>query len=96
MAAITITDVKNFLHVDYSTDDALITGLMSAADSYLKGAIGATYDNADERAKTLSLIVISDLYDNRGVTEKASGNVRRIVEDFALQMRLELRTEVVT
>ena len=72
MAALTKDEVKNYLHVDFDEDDNLITVLMSAADLYLKGAIGAAYDNTDERAKTLSLIIISDLYDNREMNEKVS------------------------
>jgi len=92
MAALTLDEVKNFLHVDFTEDDNLITGLMSAADSYLKGSIGQTYPNTDERAKTLSLLIISDLYDNRGMNDKVGGTVRKLVDDFAMQLRLELRT----
>lgn len=94
MAALTKEDVKKYLRVDYNDDDALITGLMSAADEFLKGSIGINYDNTGERAKTLSLIVISDLYDNRGLHDdsaKVSNNVRRLVDDFSLQLRLEMR-----
>lgn len=94
MAALTRDDVKKYLRVDFNDDDTLIDGLMIAADEFLKGSIGATYDNAGERAKTLSLIVISDLYDNRGLHDdsaKVSNNVRRLVDDFSLQLRLEMR-----
>ena len=94
MAALTKEDVKKYLRVDFTDDDTLIDRLMIAADEFLKGSIGATYDNTGERAKTLSLIVISDLYDNRGLHDdsaKVSNNVRRLVEDFSLQLRLEMR-----
>lgn len=94
MAALTRDDVKKYLRVDFNDDDTLIDRLMIAADEFLKGSIGATYDNTGERAKTLSLIVISDLYDNRGLHDdsaKVSNNVRRLVEDFSLQLRLEMR-----
>lgn len=91
MAALVLLEVKNYLRVDFSEDDNLITGLMSAADGYLRSSVGELYDDTDERAKTLSLIVISDLYDNRELSEKSSGNVRKLVDDFSLQMRLGLR-----
>ena len=94
MAALTRDDVKKYLRVDFTDDDTLIDRLMIAADEFLKGSIGATYDNTGERAKTLSLIVISDLYDNRGLHDdsaKVSNNVRRLVDDFSLQLRLEMR-----
>ena len=91
MAALTLIEVKNYLRVDFSDDDNLIQALMDTADEYLKASVGLLYDNMSERAKTLSLIVVSDLYDNRGIQDKASNNTRRLVDDFSLQMRLELR-----
>lgn len=96
MPALTLTDVKKYLRVDFDDDNTLITELMNAADEYLKASVGANYDNTSERAKTLSLIVISDLYDNRGMNDVSAGGlkpmVRRLVDDFSLQLRLELRT----
>lgn len=91
MAALTLSDVKNYIKVDYDDDDTLITSLMSAADEFLKGSIGKDYNKEDERAKTLSLILISDLYDNRGITDKVNGNIRKLIDDISLQMRMELR-----
>ena len=90
MAALTTTDVKKFLRVDFSDDDTLIASLMAAADEYIKAAVGEGYDNTSERAKFLSLAVISDMYDNRGISDKVSGNMRRLIQDFSQQLRLEL------
>lgn len=92
MAALTLTDVKNYLRIDFTDEDNLITALMAAADEYIKSSVGALYDNTSERAKVLSLIVITDLYDNRNISAKASEGVRKIIEDFTLQMKLELRS----
>lgn len=91
MAALTLEEVKNYLRVDLNDDDNLIQSLMGAADEYLKGSIDTKYNKEDERAKMLSLLIISDLYDNRGITEKVSRNIRRLVDDMSLQMKLELR-----
>ena len=86
-------DVYNYLGIDYP--DAMVTAnvnrAISTADAYLKGAVGADYPVDDPRAKELALIFIADLYDNRGSLEKSSVNVRRLVDDFLLQLRLELR-----
>lgn len=86
-------DVYNYLGIDYA--DAMVTAnvnlAISTADAYLKGAVGADYPIEDPRAKELALIFIADLYDNRGLLEKGSQNVRRLVDDFLLQLRLELR-----
>ena len=92
---LTLTEVKQFLRVDFEDDDVLIGSLMNVADEYMKSSVGANYDDTSERAKVLLCIVISDLYDNRSMNEVTVGgirpNVRRLVNDFSLQMRLELR-----
>lgn len=86
-------EVLNYLGIDYADDmiTANVTRAINTADAYLKGAIGGNYPINDPRAKELALIFIADLYDNRGMIEKVSGNVRRLVDDFMLQLRLELR-----
>lgn len=86
---LTLQDVKSYLKIDFDDDDELLKSLMKTADEYLKSAISSTYNSDTERAKLLSLIVIQDLYDNRGLTEKVSGNVRKLVSDFTLQLKLE-------
>lgn len=89
----TVEEVLSYLGIDYA--DEMVTRnverAIKTADAYLKGSVGKDYPIDDPRAKELSLIVISDLYDNRGLSEKVSGNVRRLVNDFSLQLRLELR-----
>jgi hypothetical protein len=85
-------EVMDYMGIDYADDmvKANINRAISTADAYLKGAIGKDYPKDDPRAKELSLIFIADLYDNRGVIEKVSGNVRRLVDDMILQLKLEL------
>lgn len=86
-------DVLDYLGIDYADKmvNANVNLAISTADAYLKGAVGADYPVEDPRAKELALIFIADLYDNRGMLEKTSTNVRRLVDDFLLQLRLELR-----
>ena len=88
-------DVKNYLGIDYADVmvDKNIKRLIKTADSYLKGAIGEDYPKEDPRAIELALIVIADLYDNRDMSAKVSNNVRSIVNDFSMQLRLESREE---
>lgn len=88
-----VEDVLNYLGIDYADNmvTANITRAISTADAYIKGAVCADYPAEDPRAKELALIFIADLYDNRGMLEKSSTNVRRLVDDFLLQLRLELR-----
>ena len=86
-------EVKAYLGIDYADDmvNANIERLIKTTDAYLKGSIGDNYPVEDPKAKELALIIISDLYDKRGVNETVSGNVRRLVDDLSLQLRLELR-----
>lgn len=86
-------DVYNYLGIDYADAmaEANVTRAISTADAYLKGAVGANYPTEDPRAKEVALILIADLYDNRGMLEAVNKNVRRLVDDFLLQLRLELR-----
>ena len=90
---VTITDVKNYLGIDYSDEmiDANINRMIKSADSYLKGAIGEDYPSEDPRAVELALMIISDLYDNRDLADKSSGNVRRFIQDATFQLKLELQ-----
>lgn len=99
MLNVTNDMVKAYLGIDVTDNmiEANISRLIPVADAYLKSAIGENYPVNDPKAIELGLIIIADLYENRFVTsDKVSNQTRRIVYDFALQLRLELaRTEVV-
>lgn len=88
----TVDEVLEYLGIDYA--DNMITRnierAIKTADAYMRGAIGENYPTNDPRAKELTLIFIADLYDNRCLIEKVSGNVRRLVDDMLLQLRLEI------
>lgn len=84
-----LQEVKEYLKIDFDDDDNLINSLIKAADLYLKDAIHKNYDKSDERAKMLSLMVIDDMYNNSGLTEKVQGTTRRLVSDFSLQLKLK-------
>lgn len=91
--------VKNYLGIDITDDmiDANISRLIPVADAYLRGAIGENYPADNPKAVELGLVIIADLYENRFTTsDKVSNQTRRIIEDFGLQLRLELaRSEAV-
>ena len=90
---VSVEEVLAYLGIDYA-DDMVNTNIERAirtADAYLKGSIGEAYPLEDPKAKELALIIVSDLYDNRGLQSTISGNTRRLVDDLSLQLRLELR-----
>ena len=88
-----VQDVLDYLGIDYP--DNMVTKnierAIKTADAYLKGAVGESYPAEDPRAKELALIFIADLYENRCMVEKVSGNVRKLVNDSMLQLQLEAR-----
>ena len=90
---VSVDEVLAYLGIDYS--DNMVTKnierAIKTADAYLKGSIGENYPVEDPKAKELALIIISDLYDNRGMTSNVSGNTRKLIDDLSLQLRLELR-----
>lgn len=93
ISVVSVDEVLAYLGIDYS-DDMVITNIERAiktADAYLKGSIGENYPIEDPKSKELALLLVADLYDNRGLTSTVSGNTRKLVEDLSLQLRLELR-----
>lgn len=88
---VTTTEVFEALGIDYADDIITrnVERMIKSADAYLKGSIGKNYPVSDPRAKELALVIIADLYDNRNLTTPTN-NTRRLIEDFSLQLRLEM------
>lgn len=93
MSALSAQDVKDYLGIDYTDDatDRLVTAMVSTADAYMVGALGAGYPTDDERVKMVAKIIISDLYDHRDLSDKVTGATRRLVDSMLQQVRLEMR-----
>lgn len=93
---IKVDELLNYMGYDV-TDEMIIKNAERAivfADGYLKGSIGTDYPRNDARAKELGLIIAADVYENRGLTQTISGNVRKLVNDISWQLRLELQRGV--
>lgn len=90
---VTVQDVLDELGYDIADEMVTrnITRAINTADAYLKGSIGENYPIEDPRAKELALMIITDIYDNKGLKDTVSGNMRKLVDDMSLQLRLELR-----
>lgn len=93
MLELSTVEVKEYLGIDYTDGptEKRMGHLIKVADKYLIGALGANYPTNDERVIEIAFIVISDLYDNHDLVEKISGNVRRLVIDFSMQIKLEMK-----
>ena len=92
-ALLDVADVLAYLGIDYADGAVLsnIDRLIKTADAYLKSAVGENYPTDDPKAKEVALLVISDLYDNRGMTINNFNITRKIIDDMTLQLQLELR-----
>ena len=93
MSVVTRQEALDYLGIDYADDmvNRNVERLIQTADSYLKGAVGENYPKDDPKAKEVALLVISDLYDNRGMTINNFNITRKIIDDMTLQLQLELR-----
>ena len=93
---VSVQDVTDYLGIEFAEADLVIHNIIkrqiSAADSYLRGAIGKDYDTEDPRAKELAVMIAAELYNTRGLTSaRQEASVRRIAADFIRQMKLEGR-----
>ena len=90
---VTLQEAYDYIGIDYADVmvERNVRRVISTADAYLKGAVGTNYPFDDPRAKELALILVNDLYVNRGSANKVTNTVRKFVTDALLQLRLELR-----
>ena len=92
----TYEDALAYLGIDYP-DDLIkknVNRALNSAVKWLHGAVGEDVETlmpADSRVSELVLIIMDDLYSEKGVSAKVSGATRRTVADMVLQLQLELR-----
>lgn len=84
---ITLEETKQYLRVDGTEDDALITSLIDAAETYLSNATGNTFDATNSLAKLFCWVLVTDWYENREHVGRASERVRPIVESMLAQLK---------
>ena len=91
---VTSDEALAYLGID-NADEMILSNInrtIKTADKFLEGSIGKNYPRDDSRAKEIALIIIDDLYSNRGYmnTSAMTNNVRRLVDDLSMQLRMEL------
>lgn len=85
---ITLEEVKEWLRVDGDEDNAIIFGLIMAAENYLKNATGKEFSEDNQLAKLFCFILITDWYENRDLTgSKIGEKIRSIVQSMLLQLQ---------
>lgn len=91
---LTVPEIKEYLHIDFDdpATEHTLQRLDAVAEKYLIGSLGENFPRDDPRAKQLALLIVSDLYDNRGLNSenpKVSNAARHLVHSMSLQLRLE-------
>lgn len=84
---VTLEDAKNWLKVETDEDDQLIAALIKAAEGYIFNATGKEFDDTNEVARTLCLLLVTDWYEDRDITRQPGQRVRYIVESMIAQLQ---------
>lgn len=93
---VTVDEALRYMGIDY-VDDVVRANAelaLNTAVQTLYGAVGEDterYLPDDPRIAYLVLTYTDSLYSDRGVSAKVDANVRRMVADLELQLRMELR-----
>ena len=81
---VTLDEAKTYLRVENNADDALISGLIKAAEAYILRETGkANIDSYDLRAA--ELLLLSDFYEHRTAHDEARHTVISPVLKMLLQ-----------
>lgn len=87
---VTLNEAKEWLRVDHNEDDTLIQSLITASEQYLKNATGIDYDDTNELAKVYCMVLITDWYEKRELTEGAyrqiSNQTRYVITSILMQL----------
>ena len=91
MAVITVSDLQEYLGIDIV--DAQITANLTrardAAERWLYAGVSQNFDETDPRAVELALAYGADMYNSRVVNGVPGSNVRKMMRDFTLQLKIE-------
>ncbi|WP_061567404.1 head-tail connector protein [Geobacillus stearothermophilus] len=83
---VSLDEVKTWLRVDFSDDDALLSTLIGAAEQYLENATGVEFDENNHLAKLFCMTLIADWYENREMIGKATDQTRPIIQSILTQL----------
>ena len=76
-----LNEVKNYIKVDCDEDDREINNLIEQAQIYIDSCVGENYKNNPSKVKLANLLIkkiVSDLYENRGISLDKKGGYDKI------------------
>ena len=68
---LTLDELKQFLRIEHSEEDLLLSSLIQTADDFIKTATHKAADNTAGRFKLAQMLIAGHWYENRGATGKA-------------------------
>jgi len=90
MALVTLTEAKAQLRVTNSLEDTLIGLYMDAADEWIASFLNVPQAPVLYRTKAAALLIIHDLYENRGATGEKEFKPNPAVESLLFPLRINM------
>ncbi|MCB6219088.1 head-tail connector protein [Bacillus paralicheniformis] len=83
-----LVDMKNYLRLDHSEDDQMLTQFIAAAKSYIVNAIGRFVDGSPQ-FEIVAHMLVAHWYENRGMYESGTtgSSIPFTVENLLTQLR---------
>lgn len=89
---VSLDEIKEYLKIDSTDEDTLLTTFEAGAEMYLTNATGNTYDSTNPLAKLYCLCLIDDWYKYRSYTlDFANGAVNEKVRYTLNSIGLQLK-----
>ncbi|MBS4191749.1 head-tail connector protein [Bacillus sp. FJAT-49705] len=83
-----LNETKEWIRVDGTEEDSIISTIIGAAEEYLEGATGKKFDDTNHRAKIFCLVLVTDWYENRDlIGSKPSEKVRFSIQSMLAQLQ---------
>lgn len=80
-----LNEVKQFLRVDFTDDDNIITMIVKAAEQYIINAVGY-FDEEKPLMRLLLQVLVADMYENRAVTVTSAAKQNYVVRSIIYQL----------
>lgn len=83
-----LVDMKNYLRLDHSEDDEILSQFIAAAKSYIVNAIGRFVDG-NPQFEIVAKMLVQHWYENRGMYESGTNgsSIPFTVENLMTQLR---------
>ena len=94
-----IEDIKLYMRVDTDADDALITGLIAAAQQYLHETTGLVYDDNNNIHQLVCKLLVAHWYEHReivGDDKEVPYTATRLLTHIAICQHAGTTTETAT